>query len=404
MADLPLRTSLHGQLLKLLREGVVTGRWGETLPPETHLCRDFGVSRTTLRKALAQLARDRLVILGGRGRLHQTRKPPREKAPPSGRVVRVLTPYPSAAHGSLNTALLRAVAERLEPAGYRMEIECHPGIFRRFRASALARLDALPDTAAWLLCYSTPAMQRWFADCGRPAVVLGRAAEDAPLSSVQIHYDAVGRHAAGLFHARGHRDLVYLIDKATSLGDRAVAQSFVAEARRLGARARVVSYEMEPSAIARCLDALLAARTRPTAFCVGASDTTLSVLCHLQAAGVKVPAEASLLAAWDDYTLDLTFPAVSRYRCNARQLGRLAADTLLSRIASGCGAAKVAAILPEFVAKGSLGPGPASRPDARAPDDESSRAPAALAKRRRLPDVHQKQFSPPLARNRAEGK
>lgn len=388
MADLPLRTSLHGQLLKLLRDGIVAGRWGETLPPETHLCRDFGVSRTTLRKALAQLARDRLVVLGGRGRLHQTRKASRGKAPPSGRVVRVLTPYPTAAHGSLNTALLKAVAERLEPAGYRTEIECHPGIFRRFSASALARLDALPDTAAWVLCYSTPAMQRWFADCGRPAVVLGRTAEGAPLSSVQINYDAVGRHAAGLFHARGHRDMVYLIDKATSLGDRAVAQSFVSEARRLGARARVASYESEPASIARCVSGLLGARTRPTAFCVGASDTTLSVLCHLHAAGIKVPAEASLLAAWDDYTLDLTVPAVSRYRCNAGQLGRLAADTLLSRIASGCGAAKVSAILPEFVAKDSLGPGPASRIDETAADKEKpALAPASLARRRRLQDV-----------------
>ena len=357
LADIPLRTSLHGQLLKLLRDGINAGRWGETLPPETQLCREFRVSRTTLRKVLAQLARERLVRLGGRGRLHHIQKKPPAKKNARGHLVRVLTPYPAMAHGSVTGALLNETAERLEPAGFRLVIECHPGLFRRFRRLALEQLQALPDTAAWILAYAPPPMQRWFASRELPTLVLGRSAEDVPLPSVELNYDAVGRHAAGMFHARGHRDMVYLIDQATSLGDRAVAQSFVAEARRLGANARVVSYEMEPSAIQRCMAALLGCRTRPTAYCVGSSDTTLSVLCHLQAAGVKVPDEASIISCWDDRALDLTFPAISRYHYSSRLLGRVTADTALSLITSG-GAPTRNALLPDFLPRASLGPGP----------------------------------------------
>jgi hypothetical protein len=41
--------------------------------------------------------------------------------------------------------------------------------FERFEPSRLARLDALPDTAAWLLFYSNESIQRWFVSQGRPA-------------------------------------------------------------------------------------------------------------------------------------------------------------------------------------------------------------------------------------------
>jgi GntR family transcriptional regulator len=55
---------LHVQLKKGLREQILSGNWktGDLVPAEPELCRDFGVSRTTVRQALAELTHEGLVV------------------------------------------------------------------------------------------------------------------------------------------------------------------------------------------------------------------------------------------------------------------------------------------------------------------------------------------------------
>jgi DNA-binding LacI/PurR family transcriptional regulator len=359
MSDIPRRTSLHDQLVRFLREGIVAGRWKGELPSEKQLCREFQVSRTTLRKALAQLAVERWLKLGGRGRLHRIPRirMPRGEPPNQGRFIRFLTPHTFAMQGSLMHEILDVIDERLRAAGYRLALECHPGVFDRLRQSSLAHLDGLPETAGWILSFATPSIQRWFAELGRPALLFGRSV-DSRLPSIRLDNEAAGRHAAGLLCARGHRNIAYLIETLTSLGDRSTADTFVAEARRLGAQARIVSYEKNPPAVTRCMLGLINSKSRPTAYVVGSSEIAISALCHLQAAGMKVPADASLIAGWSDYHLDLTFPPISHYRCGAQPLGRSIAEMILGLLAGGGLKTKTKIVIPDFFAGGSVGPAP----------------------------------------------
>ena len=59
-ADLPL----YRQLYLVLREAINNGSLGESrvVPSEHELCREFGVSRVTVRRALRDLARDDLIV------------------------------------------------------------------------------------------------------------------------------------------------------------------------------------------------------------------------------------------------------------------------------------------------------------------------------------------------------
>jgi DNA-binding GntR family transcriptional regulator len=68
-SDSLFKKSVNG----LLDHAAKLGR-GAVLAPETRLAADFGVSRTTVRKALAELERRRVVVRGG-GQLHIGRKP-----------------------------------------------------------------------------------------------------------------------------------------------------------------------------------------------------------------------------------------------------------------------------------------------------------------------------------------
>ena len=347
--------TLHDQLVTMLREGIDHARWSGQMARESELCREFKVSRMTLRKALAQLAAEKWIALGGRGNAHRILRRPRamKREVATARTIRVLTPFRFSGHNTTDFELLETLHERVSSLGYRIEIEVHRGIYQKFQASRLELLDAQPDTAGWLLYFSTASIQRWFARRCRPAVVIGRVHEDLPLSCVYPDTGAAVRHAVGRLHAAGHRDMIYLIESLTSLGDRIASEVMVEEARRLGARARVVSYDGNPDAIRKTLLDLLAARPRPTAFVSGAPGIAITLLCHLLAAGVRIPAEAAVMTLWDDVNLDVTFPTIARYRTDGKLMGRKVEAALTDLLRHGTGKTRAIPVIPEYVPGGS---------------------------------------------------
>lgn len=351
MPQPPVRTTLHHQLISLLRQGIEGARWKDELPSEAGLCREFQVSRMTLRKALAQLATEEWITLGGRGNPHRILRRPRRKtsAVPAARTIRVLTPFSFSGWSITDYEVLKTLSERISTAGYRIEIEHHRGIFEKFHASKLARLDAQPDTAAWLLYYSTAPIQHWFAKCDRPALVVGRIHDDLPLSCIYPDTAAAARHAVGRLYAAGHREMVYLIENLTSLGDRMASEVFVTEARHLGARARIVNYDSDPPSIRRTLHDLMASRPRPTAFTSGSPGIAITVLCHLLSAGIRVPQDAAVVALWDDVDLDVTFPIIARYRTDGKVMGRKIEAAIMDLIRHGTGKVRVVPMVPEFI-------------------------------------------------------
>lgn len=357
MSQPPIRTTLHHQLVAMLRQGIEDARWTGEMPSEAELCREFQISRMTLRKALAQLAAEEWIALGGRGSPHRVLRRPRKKkkpALPAARTIRVLTPFSFAGWNTTAYELLEALSERISTAGYRIEIEHHRGIFEKFQASGLARLDAKPDTAAWILFYATAPIQRWFATCGRPTIVVGRVYDELSLSCIYPDTAAAARHAAGRLYSCGHREMVYLIENLTSLGDRMASEVFVTEVRRLGAQARIVGYNGDPPSVRKAVLDLMATRPRPTAFFSGSPGIAITVLCNLLSAGIRVPAEAAVITLWDDVNLDVTAPTIARYRTDGKVMGRKLERALMDLVRHGPGKVRVMPMVPEFIAGESI--------------------------------------------------
>lgn len=60
MSDIPHRFSLVAETVRVLRDGLSSGRWTGYFPGEHELCAELRVSRMTLRVAIEQLAREQL--------------------------------------------------------------------------------------------------------------------------------------------------------------------------------------------------------------------------------------------------------------------------------------------------------------------------------------------------------
>lgn len=354
MPQVPRKISIHDQLVDLLREGILASRWQKTLPPEAELCREFQVSRMTLRKAIAQLAAESWIELGGRGKHHRLKRRAVRREVAASTTVRILTPFDTV-YGTTEQTLHDTLSEIFGAAGMRLAQEHHPRIYESFSASRLAQLDSLPDTAGWILFYATEQIQRWFATHRRPVVVAGRVHDSLPLASIYPDSVALARHAAGLLHSRGYHDVVYLIANLTSIGDRMSSEAFVTESKRLGSRARIVNYDAKPEAAAKAVRELIAAKPRPTGFVVSASEVAVTVLCHLQAAGIRVPGQAAVIATWDHDHFDYTFPSITRYHTDGAAFGRQLGRIMLDLIRHGSGKIRSIPIMPEYVSGGSLG-------------------------------------------------
>lgn len=61
MSSLPQRHSLSNQMADILRQEIAQGGWREWLPGERALCEKYQISRNTLRAALDQLKRDKVI-------------------------------------------------------------------------------------------------------------------------------------------------------------------------------------------------------------------------------------------------------------------------------------------------------------------------------------------------------
>ena len=350
------RIKLRDQVSDILRDGIAGARWKGHLPGEAVLCREFQVSRMTLRQALAGLAEEGVIRLGGRGKFHEILITPTSSVLPSGCVVRVLTPFELFTWASTDHLILNGFTERLAACGLQVRIEHRPDVHTLFNAGALEALDSFPDTAAWVLLHPSEQIQRWFAGRGRPTVNVGKPAEGVSLAAVYPDTVASGRHAAGAFFRLGHREMVVLRANLTSAGDRLCSEAFVQEATKLGAKARIVTHNSCPDSVSRCLFDLIASRPRPTAFFAGANEVAISTLCHLQAAGIQVPAQASLISAWDDFQLEMAYPQISRYHIDGFRLGQKVAGLVIDMVQRKHRDREQLALVPEFISTGSIGP------------------------------------------------
>ncbi len=354
MSDIPQRFPLAAETARVLREGLSSGRWTGQLPGEHELCAELRVSRMTLRAAIEQLARERLLEKGGYGRRHRivaTMPSDRSARDVRGGKVRVLSQTPPENIVGVMERALAELQRGLAVAGAGYHYLHRADLTRRDVARALASLVDVNARDGWVLCGVPPAVQAWFASRGLPVMVLGARAPGITLPHVEFASRALARHAGGQFLKHGHRRLALLRFSLEMVGE-AECEAGLRDAAAThpdSVEIAIAHCTNSRPTIRRAMNQLLASKPVPTAFLVTQPQWVWCVLACLKRAGMRVPEDAAVISRGDDQFLQMSDPEVTRYAYDGPRLGRAATRLMLQVMAQPGGKFRSTVIMPEFV-------------------------------------------------------
>lgn len=354
MTEMPHRSSLVAEVTEILRRNLQRGEWSEYLPTESFLCDRFQVSRKTLRAALAVLRREG-VIASSQGRRSQITKRAQIRGPIKSNLVAWLSPDPLQ---SLSAFMLLYVAElrrRLQEAGYSLQIVPSPS--SQHPEAALEVLVRQHHAACWVLVHSTVEVQRWFWEHKIPCLLSGAAHKGIELPSIATNHRAVCRHAVGVFQRHGRRRVALVTPRSDLAGDLASEQGF-----REGLPAEsvplVIHHNSTVEGIRNSLNAVLAAKDRPTGLLVSYPEHVLTVVSHVLSAGFCIPKDVSIISRDYEYFLDHLHPSVAHYEFDHRVYAARLARLVIQLASAGFLPRRATWMMPEYRAGGTLVPLP----------------------------------------------
>ena len=343
----PKRLSLVSQTTAALREHVASCAAGETLPSERELSVQLGVSRMTLRAAIARLMKEHL-IKGSQGRRHVVVRPGIGRPASGGQNVVVLSPVALHAVDPRVLFWIDELRKVLAKDGYKLDFIHQKNCYSEHPANALAELTSRWRPAAWLLFLSTHAMQVWFSGHNLPAVIPGSRYPDVKLPSVDVDYRATCRHAVGQFLKQGNRVMVLLNPRSVAAGDLESELGF-REAAAGGVETIIAHHDGSVKDICNRLDRLLERKQRPTAFLISRPTHALTALGHLVRRGVQFPGDVALIARDHDSFLDHVVPGIACYQVDPVLFAHKISRLVLEMASGGNALSRDYRIIPQLI-------------------------------------------------------
>lgn len=307
------KRSLAARVAEILRDSISRGELKNPLPGEHQLAENLGISRPTLRHALAVLAREGIIetAKGRRTRIIQKTGDVKNSA----RRVCVISCSEQRAINPVHNTLLQQIHLRLAEEGILWEEFAIPKLSAAGLEKLLKELTAGRQNTCWLLVMSSAPVQSFFADSGQSALILGSNFPDVSLPAVDWDYEAIGRHAAHTLLRSGHRRIALFLPRNMGAGDWATRKGFKTAIKDAGQDiiyTETASDYTRPE-IEKACDRLLRKPSRPGAVFVFRAVFAFALLTRALSRGVVLPGNMSLLCRDDHPLFETVFPAIDRY-------------------------------------------------------------------------------------------
>jgi DNA-binding LacI/PurR family transcriptional regulator len=225
--SVPERFSLVAQVADILRQDIVRGKFGTVLPGERPLSESMQISRSTLTKSLQVLRHEGWIQIAHGRRSRIVRRPSTRISRITKKTVGVLLPEPLRLRTYPNLLTITELQHYLHKKELRLHFHSDPHCHNQALARRLNYIIRECNASCWLLCSASYAIQRWFMKEEIPCVLDGYPFEGIQLPSIDIDYEALCRHAVGLFLSQGHRRIALVSHQPTKAGEILIKNTFI---------------------------------------------------------------------------------------------------------------------------------------------------------------------------------
>ncbi len=295
----------HEHLKARLLNEMVAGRLkpGELLPSENQLAKDFGMTRVTVRHAMASLENDGLIRrVQGKGTFVEDDA--RRKLKRGQDIFALIVPltleglYPSLLHGFEVAA--GGIHHQTIICNTNSDVERQGNIILQLLDKKVGGVAINPATAL-----PTPAYQvRQLQEHGIPVVLCHRRVEGVAAPLLALPFREIGRLVGKVLVEHGHRRVAYIA--ACRLPSAETCVEGLQEALRAGGCERpaesvytqdseVISAVIKEELIWAALQRMFAQPDRPTAIFTSYDPLAEMIYLFLQRLGLRVPEDVSLV-------------------------------------------------------------------------------------------------------------
>jgi DNA-binding LacI/PurR family transcriptional regulator len=298
---------------------IESGEMRNPLPGEVQLSERLKVSRPTLRRAIAILAKKGLVetAKGKRTRIVSRKA----KGPVKVASVCFIVSAPLHSAATMVSSLLDEVKFELTAEGVAWDSIYESQLGGSRPEARLKEIVAGRRGACYVLLNSSRILQHWFANSGEPVLVMGSCHEGVELPSIDLDYRAVGWHAGGQFVKNGHKNIL-LVEPVGNLVGFSASEAALREymAGVPGSQVRVL--QATQSSFLQAFERALRGPNAPTAALACRVEMALSVLGAAQQFGKSIPKDFALVSRDYHPIFQVMAPEVTRYEANLHAMAR----------------------------------------------------------------------------------
>ena len=346
-------SNVTDQVVEVLRDGMLGGRWRGTLPGRDQLAGELGVSHTTMEAAMRRLAKEGMLVSQGTGKRRRIVLPEGDFQPRHFRV-RFL------AYESVDRTAPHVIdlLDRLNRNGFTPKLAAKTLLDLKMDAKRVARFVQSVPADAWIVAAGSREVLQWFCDQPVPAYAYFGVKSGLPIAGCAVTKDIqpVIRSLVQLGHQR-----IILLDRQdhADSGPSLLGQTFLDILQSEGIKPS--SYHLpvwgyHPAGLHSCLESYFKT-TPPTALISEESAILLAVRDHLARRNIIAPRDVSLVCLDQDPSFNWCDPLVAHFTWDFAPIIRRVVSWA-KNVARGKNDCRQTATMAKFVEGGTIGPVP----------------------------------------------